>query len=114
MLDPTWSSPLLPITAAKAKLRNLPRQQQIQTSPPKLRERLVKMHRILPQTIHSAGVMQMQSLQIKMRGEQKLLLGRPSSTRHQQVEEGDGEGGMDKGKVEGALGKREAGGRIHH
>ena len=72
------------------------------------------MHRILPQTIHSAGAMQMQSLQIKMRGEQKLLLGRPPSTRHQQVEEGEGEGGMDKGKVEGALGKREAGGSNPH
>ena len=56
----------------------------------------------------------MQSLQIKMRGEQKLLLGRPPSTRHQQVEEGEGEGGMDEGKVEGALGKREAGGSNPH
>ena len=74
----------------------------------------MKMHRILPQTIHSAGAMQMQSLQIKMRGEQKLLLGRPPSTRHQQVEEGEGEGGMDEGKVEGALGKREAGGSNPH
>jgi hypothetical protein len=49
-----------------------------------------------------------------MRGEQKLLLGRPPSTRHQQVEEGEGEGGMVEGKVEGALGKREAGGSNPH
>ena len=32
----------------------------------------------------------MQSLRMNMRGEQKLLLGRPPSTHHQQVDEGEG------------------------